>query len=111
MTVFTVMLFPQPDSPTRPTMLPSGTARSTPSTARPTPFSVWKNVCRSFISNRFSVLMLIFLIVCANLLCILQIGIQYVPQAVTEEIEGEHDEHDGQAGSQGKPRARKQKLL
>ena len=40
--------FPQPDSPTRPSVSPSAISNDIPSTARATPSSVRKFVCRSF---------------------------------------------------------------
>ena len=42
-----VTLFPEPDSPTMPSVSPGRTVKLTPSTARMTPASVWKYVWRS----------------------------------------------------------------
>src|SRR5262245_24054203 len=47
-----VTLFPQPDSPTRPTVLPRSTVKLTPSTARNSPRPVWKCVLRLRASSR-----------------------------------------------------------
>src|SRR6266542_5068774 len=51
MTVRQVTLFPQPDSPTMPSVWPFSIENETPSTARTIPSSVWKDVCRSLTSR------------------------------------------------------------
>ena len=51
MTEKPVMLLPEPDSPTRPTISPACTRRSTPSTAFTTPPWVKKWVCRPCTSS------------------------------------------------------------
>src|SRR5947208_16301712 len=47
-----VTLFPEPDSPTMPSVCPLSTVNETPSTARTTPSSVLKYVFRSLTSRR-----------------------------------------------------------
>src|SRR5436190_2229160 len=54
-----VTLFPQPDSPTTPSVLPRWIDRSTPSTARTTPSSVSNQVFRPRSSRRGASLSLV----------------------------------------------------
>src|SRR5439155_20720750 len=47
-----VTVLPQPDSPTTPNVSPRATVRSTPSTARTVPSSVWNSVRKPWISSK-----------------------------------------------------------
>src|SRR5690625_2321858 len=50
-----VILFPEPDSPTNPTVLPLGRLKVTPSTALTSCSSVKKDVLKSFTSSMLSI--------------------------------------------------------
>ena len=79
-----VTLLPLPDSPTIPRISPFFTEKLTPRTACTSPLLVINDVFRLSTVNISSILPLLFL----------QLRIQRIPQAVTHEIESEHDQTD-----------------
>ena len=85
------MLFPQPDSPTMPTILPRGTDMDTSLTALISPFCVKKLVHRC--STHSTVALSIIL----PPLLVFEMRVEYIAQAVAEEIERQHDNHNGDA--------------
>src|SRR5688572_32977225 len=85
-TVSAVTVFPQPDSPTTPSVSPRSTVRSTPSTACTQPSSVAKWVFKPRMSS-------------STLLHHLA-RIERVAQPVADEVDREHGEEDRPAGNQ-----------
>src|SRR5690606_20390070 len=86
------VVFPQPDSPTRPMMAPRRMLKLTPSRTRTIPASVPKLILRSRTSSSRSVLM-----------AAPDAWIEDVAQPVPEEIEPHDDYEDGKARRQGIP--------
>ena len=83
-------LFPEPDSPTTPSVSPAKRSYVTPSTAWTTPSSVSNSTVRSLIERTGSG---------TNPLS----GIERVPQAVTDEVDAQHDEDDRQPRESDEP--------
>src|SRR3954447_19203799 len=86
-----VTLFPQPDSPTRPTVDPAGTSKVNPSTAR-NAFRprVWNVTDRSVTESR------------AIRGLPPQLRVESFAQRVADEVEAQGGEDDGGPGDQGK---------
>src|SRR5690242_13725422 len=80
-----VTLLPQPDSPTIPSVRPANRSKDVPSTARTTPSSAKKCVCRSRTERIGSA-----------------IGIGRIAQSVAEEVERQDDD-DHRNGGDKKP--------
>src|SRR5690606_40458597 len=93
------VVFPQPDSPTRPIMAPRRMLKLTPSRTRTIPASVPKLILRSRTSSSRSVLM-----------TAPDAWIEDVAQPVPEEIEAHHDDEDREARRQGIPPGLRQEL-
>ena len=74
---YAVTDFPDPDSPTMPSTLPLSRLNDMPFTARTSPASVKKDVCRSHTSNNA--------IISASL--IVQLGIEGVAKTVSEKVQ------------------------
>src|SRR6478735_6444911 len=85
-----VTLLPEPDSPTTPSTSPSSRVRSMRSTARSVPWEVGNSTLRFSISSR-------------GMGSALQLGVERIAQAVTEKVEGEHGDEDGEARERGDP--------
>src|SRR5215468_2526707 len=114
-----VMLLPEPDSPTRPSVSPSPSAKETPSTARIVPQRVTRCVRRSRTSRTGVVIARLQMPLqspaCAALSGVARcaasqlakLGVEGVAEPVAQKIEGEDDEEDGEAGEErGPPGAR-----
>src|SRR5580704_15317259 len=84
--------FPQPDSPTRPSVSPSATCRLTPSTACTVEPRSRISVCRSLISSTLT-----WGAPPSELPDSPEPHVQQVAQRVAEEMEGGDDDHDEQA--------------
>src|SRR5262245_15311881 len=94
-----VTLLPQPDSPTMPSVSPGPTWNETPATARLTPSSVTKSVLRSLTSSRGGMLT-------SPPPC--NARIEPVTQSVADEVDGEYDQCQRQAGTEHGPRGPRQ---
>src|SRR5437899_11816256 len=94
-----VMLFPDPDSPTRPSVSPSATAKETPSTALIVPQRVTRCVRRS----RTSMTGAVTTWTDAARSELAELGVERVAQPVAEQVESEHDQEDGEPGKARDP--------
>src|SRR5690242_3949586 len=79
------VVLPEPDSPTSPMMRPRAMVRLTPSSTRAAPPSVAKPTLRSRISTSGLAVMRAP-----------EPGIEYVAQAISQQIEPHHDDEDGE---------------
>src|ERR1700722_16241519 len=82
-----VIVLPQPDSPTMPSVSPSSTCSDTPSTACTMPFLSWISVRRSSICKSATL----------SPLPALQPGLERVPERVADEVERNARQHDQHA--------------
>src|SRR3954466_7633375 len=99
MTVRNETLFPEPDSPTTPSVSPRATENDTPSTAFTRPSSVGKLTCRSLTSRSCSGTESSPLDLRALLL-----RVERVAQAVSEEVHAQHDDEDCESREPHQPR-------
>src|SRR6266568_2482117 len=97
-----VTLFPQPLSPTMPSVFPGETSNEAPSTALVVPSS-WKKLVLRFLTERSGLVS--FCMIGARL----QVGVGRIPHPVPHEIESE-DRHDDGNGGEKKPRRYHQRL-
>src|SRR4030088_1311946 len=95
-----VTLFPQPLSPTMPSVFPGATSNEAPSTALVVPSS-WKKLVRRFLTERSG-----FVTFGIRLL---QVGVRRIAYPVAHEIEREDGNDDGNGRVQ-KPRRNDQRL-
>src|SRR5262245_34852804 len=112
-----VMLLPEPDSPTSPSVSPSARLNDTPSTARITPQRVTMCVRRSRTSTAggaaVGVVRLVLLATGAPRAGtslagragseLAELRVEGVPEPVTEEVERKDDQQDGEPGEAGHP--------
>src|SRR6266567_3200520 len=98
-----VTLFPQPLSPTMPSVFPGETSNEAPSTALVVPSS-WKKLVLRFLTERSG-----FVAFCMNNRAVLQVGIRRVPYPVAHEIERQ-DRDDDRKGRDEEPRRNDQCL-
>src|SRR5262245_25848575 len=89
-----VTLLPQPDSPTRPSISPRSIEKLMPSTARTAPALVSNCVRRPSTASNATALDL-------------EPRIERVAQPVTEQVDGEHGQHDREAGKRRQPPRRR----
>src|SRR5205823_5506610 len=87
-----VMVLPEPDSPTMPSVSPGATVKLTPSTALTTPRRVKKYVRRSSTCSSG-----------CTTLDLPQAGVQPVAQPVAQEVARQHHHADRQAGEERDP--------
>src|SRR5660398_159931 len=95
------VLFPEPDSPTKPMTSPRSKVRSTPFTACVCPSSVVQTTLRSFTSNRGRTPSCLRP---AEMLATPLPRHEHTPQAVTHEIHGDHECRDSPGGKKQHPR-------
>src|SRR5215831_12396148 len=94
-----VTLFPQPLSPTMPSVLPGITSKVVPSTALVVPSS-WKKLVRRSRTERSGT---------GSIATILEVRVRGVADTVAHEVEGEHRDNDGEGGNE-QPRRDDQRL-
>src|SRR5690606_906733 len=96
-----VMLLPQPDSPTTPTVSPGYSWKLTPSTALTTPRSVKKCV-RRFRTSRIGSAFMVRS-VSGSISSLPQARVQRVPQPFAQQVDAQHRQQNRDAGKGGQP--------